>query len=449
MGSAPWQHFSCKASMSSGTLYTYPENFRAYKGLIAAKYSGANVTVDPNFVFGETNKNEDFLKKFPLGKVPAFQANDGTCITESNAIAYYLGNGQLRGSDDLSRAQILQWLSFADSEILPASCTWVFPCLGIMPFNKQSTERAKEDVKKVLSTLNSHLLTKTYLVGERITLADICVCCTLLHLYEHVLEPSFRQEYRNTNRWFNTMINQPEVKAVIGEFKLCEKMAQFDGKKFAEMQAKMSGGGGDSKKQDKKKKDEKKKDDKKKETPKKKEPEPADEEMEDPPLAKEEKPNDPFAPFPKGKFDFDDFKRCYSNEDESKSIPYFWEKLDKEAYSIWRCDYKYPEELTQVFMSCNLIGGMMQRLEKLRKNAFASMLLFGENNNSSISGIWVWRGPELAFTLCPDWQIDYESYEWKKLDIDAPETKEMVNHYFAWTGTDSAGRAVNQGKIFK
>lgn len=50
-------------------LYTYPENSRAYKALIAAQFSGASVKVAPNFVFGETNKTEAFLKKFPLGKV--------------------------------------------------------------------------------------------------------------------------------------------------------------------------------------------------------------------------------------------------------------------------------------------------------------------------------------------------------------------------------------------
>lgn len=50
-------------------LYTYPENFRAYKALIAAQYSGADVKVAPNFVFGETNKSHEFLKKFPSGKV--------------------------------------------------------------------------------------------------------------------------------------------------------------------------------------------------------------------------------------------------------------------------------------------------------------------------------------------------------------------------------------------
>ncbi|KAF4527998.1 hypothetical protein B566_EDAN012405 [Ephemera danica] len=103
-----------------------------------------------------------------------------------------LGNKQLRGNSDLEQAQIQQWISFADSEILPASCTWVFPCLGIMQFNKQSTERAKEDVKKCLQVLNSHLLTRTFLVGERVSLADIAVGCTLIHLYQYVLEPAFR-----------------------------------------------------------------------------------------------------------------------------------------------------------------------------------------------------------------------------------------------------------------
>ena len=45
-----------------------------------------------------------------------------------------------------------------------------------------------------------------------------------------------RKPYQNVNRWFTTLINQPQVKAVIGEFKLCEKMAEFDAKKFAEFQ---------------------------------------------------------------------------------------------------------------------------------------------------------------------------------------------------------------------
>ena len=51
------------------TLFTYPGNFRAEKILSVAKMSDSSVKVDDKFVFGETNKSEAFLKKFPLGKV--------------------------------------------------------------------------------------------------------------------------------------------------------------------------------------------------------------------------------------------------------------------------------------------------------------------------------------------------------------------------------------------
>lgn len=433
--------------MVAGTLYTYPDNFRAFKALIAANYSGAQVKISDKFVFGETNTTKEFLQKFPSGKVPAFESTDGKVhLTESNAIAYYLASEELRGGTcAINRALVHQWMCFADSDILPASCTWVFPCLGIMQFNKTSTERAKEDVKKALQVLNEHLLHQTYLVGERVTLADVVVTCTLLALYQHVLEPAFRKPFGNVNRWFTTMINQPNVKKVLGSVKLCEKMAQFDAKKFSDFQAAQGGSG--AKKTDKKaeKKEEKKAAAPKKEA-KKKEEEPEDD-FDDMPMEKPAK--DPFASMPKGNFDMDDFKRFYSNNDEEKSIPYFWEKFDKENYSIWRCDYKYCDELTMVFMSCNLIGGMYQRLEKLRKNAFASMCLFGENNNSTISGIWVWKGHELAFELSEDWKIDYPSYDWKKLDPEAEETKVLVNNYFKWIGEDKDGRKFNQGKIFK
>jgi len=403
------------------------------------------VKVCPNFVFGETNRSDAFLKKFPLGKVPAFESNDGKYIAESNAIAYYVANQQLRGSTDVEKAQIIQWLGFADSEILPASCTWVFPCLGIMQYNKAATDRAKEDVKSALNALNQHLLTRTYLVGERITLADISVACTLLHLYQYVLDPTFRKPYQNVNRWFTTIVNQPQVKAVIGDFSICVKAAEFDAKKFAEFQGSQ---GKDNKKDAKKEKKEQQpaKKAEKKEAPKE---EPAELDACELALAEEPKGKDPFDLLPKGTFNMDDFKRFYSNEEESKSVKYFWEKFDPQHYSIWYGEYMYPTELQKVFMSCNLITGMYQRLDKMRKQAFASVCLFGEDNNSTISGIWVWRGHDLAFTLCPDWQIDYETYSWKKLDPASEETKKMVEQYLSWTGTDKDGRKFNQGKIFK
>ncbi|XP_012284777.1 elongation factor 1-gamma isoform X2 [Orussus abietinus] len=419
--------------MASGTLYTYPENFRAYKALIAAQYSGAQVKVAKDFVFGETNKTEAFRKKFPLGKVPAFETSDGKCITESNAIAYYVANDQLRGTTKLEQAEVIQWFGFADSEILPASCTWVFPLLGIIQYNKMSIEHAKSDINKALNALNIHLLNRTYLVGERITLADISVAMTLLHLYQYVLEPNLRKPYQNVNRWFQTIVNQPECVAVIGAFKLADKTLEYDPKKLAEIHGKG--------KKEKKEKELKGESNKEKECS-----------AADPAaliLAAEPESKNPFDAMPKGTFDMDDFKRFYSNNEVEESIPYFWKNFDPTNYSIWFGEYKYNHELTKVFMSCNLISGMYQRLDKMRKATFASVCLFGTENDSTISGIWVWRGQNLAFTLCPDWQVDYESYNWTKLEPSDEQTKTLVQDYFSWTGTDKKGRKFNQGKIFK
>ena len=144
-----------------------------------------------------------------------------------------------------------------------------------------------------------------------------------------------------------------------------------------------------------------------------------------------------------------DLTRFYSNNDEDKSCEYFWSKFDPSCYSIWRGDYRYNKELSQIFMSCNLMGGMFQRLEKLKKNAFDSAMLFGENNNSTISAIWIFKGHQLAFDLNEDWQVDYSSYEWKKLDPSSPDTKALVNQYWKWEGENGEGRKFNQGKIFK
>ena len=56
----------------------------------------------------------------------------------------------------------------------------------------------------------------------------------------------------------------------------------------------------------------------------------------------------------------DAFKRCYSNNDiKTVALPYFWEKFDKENYSIWFCKYIDVDYLkTQlVFMTVNLVNG--------------------------------------------------------------------------------------------
>jgi len=70
-------------------------------------------------------------------KVPAFEGNNGVLLYTSNAIAYHVASDVLRGTTPTDAAYVHQWMEFADSEIMPAALTWVFPCIGIMQYNKQ------------------------------------------------------------------------------------------------------------------------------------------------------------------------------------------------------------------------------------------------------------------------------------------------------------------------
>ena len=108
-------------------------------------------------------------------------------MSETNAIARYVSNESLLGgANAINQALVQQYIEFADNEILPSACTWTYPTLGFKQYNKQDTEKAIFQIKRCLAYLNDVLLSKTYLVGERITLADISLAVNLLTLYVQV-----------------------------------------------------------------------------------------------------------------------------------------------------------------------------------------------------------------------------------------------------------------------
>ena len=53
--------------------------------------------------------------------------------------------------------------------------------------NPGTVGRAKEDLLARLRVLDSQLITRTFLVGESITLADAATCLTLLPAFLHVI----------------------------------------------------------------------------------------------------------------------------------------------------------------------------------------------------------------------------------------------------------------------
>lgn len=299
-------------------------------------------------------------------------------------------------------------MSFFNSEVLPPLGGWFRPLLGRDPYNKKSVEDSQKAAQKAVQIVEEHLLHNTYLAGERVSLADLFAAGIISRGFQYFYDKKWRAENPNVTRWYETVYNQPIYSAVAGKLSLLDEVTL--------------------KNQPPKKPEQPKKEAAPKAAPK---PKPKEVEEDDEDEVKEApKPKHPLEALPKPTLVLDEWKRQYSNNDTPDALKWFWENYKSEEYSLWRVDYKYPEELTQVFMSSNLIGGFFARLEASRKYIFGSVSVYGEANNSVIQGAFVIRGQDAtpAFDVAPD----FESYEFTKLDPSKPEDKEFVNDQWSW-----------------
>ncbi|KAG0343844.1 Elongation factor 1-gamma 1 [Podila humilis] len=419
--------------MTVGTIYSYPQNPRVIKALVVAKYNGLEVKVADDFVFGTTNKTPEWLAKFGASQVPAFEGADGTIIIESGAIAYYLAHykegSSLVGKSKAEEAHIQQWIQFVDCSAGQSLANWVYPMLGYIPYNKMNETSAIERLKGQLATLERHLIKKTYLVGERVTLADIAAASGLYMGFKLVFDATFRKEFPAVTRWFTTIANQPNFKAVAGDLVLCETPLKFTPPA--------------KEKKEKAPKEEKPKAPKA-EKPKKEVEEEKEETFEDVP-----KPKSKLDSLPPAKMPLDEWKRQYSNNDTPVAMKWLWENIDLTTdYSIWKVDYKYNDELTKIYMSNNLAGGLMNRLERARKYAFGCLVVAGEDGANAITGYFIVRGVDDAMIEEITDAADYESYSWVKVNNVDDAVKAEINQIFAWEGM-VGDKKIQDGKVFK
>ncbi|OLY83918.1 Elongation factor 1-gamma [Smittium mucronatum] len=416
---------------SSGKIFAQvsPTNFRLNKSLVVCKILGLNVETTPEFSIFES-VDAEYKKKFPLGLVPSFENGDFR-LFDSSAIMLYLASkapdSPLHGKTPEESASILQYMFMVEGDIVPAASTIIYSVKGFTPYVKPAVQVAEDRLKRGLVALNTILIDKTYLVGERLTLADINTVCDLAVIMSLLADKKYRMDIRNVTRYFKTMINKKVFKEIFTEFKFCEEPIKPQQKPKDAKPAKA-------------------KTEAPKAQPKKKAKEVTNEDEDDEP-APAPKPKSALDLLPKSSFDLENWKRFYSNNDtKPTAMDYFWQNFDPVGYSIWKVQFKYNEENTLIFMSNNLIGGFFNRLDRARKYAFGVMLTLGVDNDNIISGYFVVRGQEIPFEISD--APDYESFSWVKVDQNDPAVREEIGDYFAWEGP-SLPKPFADGKAFK
>uniref|UniRef100_A0A0D3GI13 Elongation factor 1-gamma 2 n=1 Tax=Oryza barthii TaxID=65489 RepID=A0A0D3GI13_9ORYZ len=388
-------------------------NKNAFKALIAAEYTGVKVELTKNFEMGVSNKTPEFLKMNPLGKIPVLETPEGA-VFESNAIARYGMHVDLYFLIQIylfqfhtNQSHIEQWMDFSATEVDANIGRWLYPRLGFGPYVPALEEFAITSLKRSLGALNTHLASNTYLVGHSVTLADIVMTCNLYYGFVRILIKSFTSEFPHVERYFWTMVNQPNFKKVIGDFKQAESVPPVQKKAAPPKESKAK--------------------EAKKEAPKEA-PKPKVEASEEEEAPKP-KPKNPLDLLPPSKMILDEWKRLYSNTKTNFreiAIKGFWDMYDPEGYSLWFCDYKYNDENTVSFVTMNKVGGFLQRMDLCRKYAFGKMLVIGSTPPFKVKGLWLFRGQDIP-KFVMDEVYDMELYEWTKVDLSDEAQKERVN----------------------
>ncbi|TXG53695.1 hypothetical protein EZV62_018951 [Acer yangbiense] len=431
-----WVHFGGGGGLLSFSLFLVLHsgkgNKNAYKALIAAEYSGVQVKLVEDFQMGVSNKTPEFLKMNPIGKVPVLETPEGP-LFESNAIARYVARSKadnpLYGASLMDYALIEQWIDFASLEIDANIRLWYGPRMGFAVHLPPAEEAAISALKRGLVALNTYLASNTYLVGHSVTLADIIMTCNLYMGFVRVMTKKFTSEFPHVERYFWTLVNQPNFKKILGDVKQTDSVPAVQSKKPAQTKEAAKP----------KPKDEPKKE----EAPK---PKAVEEEEEAP----KPKPKNPLDLLPPSKMILDEWKRLYSNTKTNfreVAIKGFWDMYDPEGYSLWFCDYKYNDENTVSFVTLNKVGGFLQRMDLARKYAFGKMLIIGSEPPFKVKGLWLFRGQEIPQFVI-DECYDMELYEWKKVDISDEAQKERVSQMIE-DQEPFEGEALLDAKCFK
>jgi elongation factor 1-gamma len=312
-----------------------------------------------------------------------------------------------------------------------------------MEYNKERHDQAVKNLKRAFDALNKHLETRTYLVGERLSLADIVLASTLTNAYRMVLDARFRNPYPNVNRWFDSMTQQPNFAEVLklDSTGWCVVSRQAGKKTAAKPQEKTEEQGESEQKEKAAPATDAAAKPEAKASKKKAKDEDEDEEEDEP---QEEKKKNELDSLPKSAFQLDEFKRFYSNNPLDASLPWLFEKFDNEGWSMWYCTYKYNDELTKVFMTSNLVGGFLQRMDPMRKYAFGQMNIYGPENKQNLTGFWIIRSKEIPKSMQE--VDDVELYEWNRID-DLEANKAKIRAYLAKENLDGAEWL--DGKTFK
>jgi glutathione S-transferase len=148
--------------------------------VVEAALALAEVPFDQIDVPKTDRHDPQFLEISPLGQVPVLTLPDGRSMTESAAICILLAErhpeaGLAPAIDAPARVDFLRWVAFMSSSVYPAILRiYHTPRYTDDPHGVEAVKRAAHaEIDRGFAILDAALEDREWLVGERLSLADI------------------------------------------------------------------------------------------------------------------------------------------------------------------------------------------------------------------------------------------------------------------------------------
>lgn len=156
-------------------LYRHPLSGHSHRAQLCLALLGVPHELVDVDLLAKAHKAPDFLKLNSFGQVPVLD-DDGTIVTDSNAILVYLakklGRTDWLPEDPAGAAKVQKWLSVAAGEIAygPAAARLVTVFgAGLRP------EEVIARAHRILHLIEAELADRDFLLGSRPTIADVAL----------------------------------------------------------------------------------------------------------------------------------------------------------------------------------------------------------------------------------------------------------------------------------
>ncbi|GAB3472804.1 glutathione S-transferase family protein [Polaromonas eurypsychrophila] len=162
-------------------------------------------------------KTPEYMALNPNSLVPVIEDEDYV-LWESNVIVRYLAakhsSGQMYPTDLRERFDAERWMDWQQTTLNPASRPGFWQLVRTPP--EQRDERAIAEsnavVEALMAVLDAHLAQRSFMVGERFTVADIPIACEI-HRWFGL--PQQRQSRPHIERWYDSIRARQASKGVL------------------------------------------------------------------------------------------------------------------------------------------------------------------------------------------------------------------------------------------